>query len=304
MPAADFAAAQARLAARRQARQQQHSTSLSDSQSRLPFPLTSLSPSARLAWSNAWQTIASKEGSRPAFRVGQVDAELLDEELLDLLKGQVGDAVKYFGSHLQTDWAPEILLALRALLFKLSIWDHDASYGASLQGLRYTDARHKDLSRPRPTKWQKTVYGLVTVLGRYGWTKWEDYLLQHQADYPSAPRAVTSLSSLTSSLSTLHNATALVSFLTFLYNGRYRTILDRILSLRLVPASSQTSHQVSFEYLNRQLVWHAFTEFLLFILPLVGVARWRRIISRTWTGLIAKIRAFFGQKTADSSSGA
>jgi hypothetical protein len=29
--------------------------------------------------------------------VGQVDAELLDEELLDLLKGQVGNALKYFG---------------------------------------------------------------------------------------------------------------------------------------------------------------------------------------------------------------
>jgi peroxin-2 len=39
---------------------------------------------------------------------------------------------------------------------------------------------------------------------------------------------------------------------------------------------------VSFEYLNRQLVWHAFTEFLLFLLPLVGISRWRRWLSRSW----------------------
>jgi peroxin-2 len=29
--------------------------------------------------------------------VGQVDAELLDEELLELLKGQVGEGLKYLG---------------------------------------------------------------------------------------------------------------------------------------------------------------------------------------------------------------
>lgn len=39
---------------------------------------------------------------------------------------------------------------------------------------------------------------------------------------------------------------------------------------------------MSFEYLNRQLVWHAFTEFLLFLLPLVGISRWRRWLSRAW----------------------
>ena len=42
------------------------------------------------------------------------------------------------------------------------------------------------------------------------------------------------------------------------------------------------SRQVSFEYLNRQLVWHAFTEFLLFLLPLIGISRWRRWLSKAW----------------------
>ena len=40
--------------------------------------------------------IKGREGTRPTFRVGQLDAEQLDEELLDLLKGQVGEALKYF----------------------------------------------------------------------------------------------------------------------------------------------------------------------------------------------------------------
>src|SRR5205814_1885663 len=81
---------------------------------------------------------------------------------------------------------------------------------------------------------------------------------------------------------TIHSAAALGSFLVFLVNGRYRTLLDRILRLRLATPTSQVSREVSFEYLNRQLVWHAFTEFLLFVLPLVGISRWRRWLSRAW----------------------
>lgn len=68
----------------------------------------------------------------------------------------------------------------------------------------------------------------------------------------------------------------------FLINGRYRTLLDRILRLRLSSPSNHLSRQVSFEYLNRQLVWHSFTEFLLFLLPLVGITRWRRWLTKAW----------------------
>lgn len=45
----------------------------------------------------AWNQIKGREGTRPLFRVGQVDAELLDEELLGLFNEQIRDALKYFG---------------------------------------------------------------------------------------------------------------------------------------------------------------------------------------------------------------
>ena len=90
------------------------------------------------------------------------------------------------------------------------------------------------------------------------------------------------LGRITDLASTTHSVAAFVSFLVFLVNGRYRTLIDRILRMRLTPPSAQASREVSFEYLNRQLVWHAFTEFLLFLLPLVGISRWRRWLSRAW----------------------
>lgn len=84
---------------------------------------------------------------------------------------------------------------------------------------------------------------------------------------------------------------AFVSFLVFLVNGRYRTLLDRILRIRLTPQTAQASREVSFEYLNRQLVWHAFTEFLLFLLPLVGIGRWRRWLSRAWKKAVSSFQS-------------
>ena len=286
MTSSSFADAQRRVLERQarreaEARAQQSSTS------------TSATTSSRISSSSAQflSSISSREGTRPPFRVGQVDAELLDEELLTLLKDQVGEALKYFGASLREDYGSEILLALRAVLFKLSIWDHSASYGATLQGLKYTDARSSSLSASPPTRFQKAAYGLLTVFGRYGWEKWEDYLAASSGvdDYSYTPQApsphrqlLDQLSRFTSFASNIHSAAAFASFLVFLVNGRYRTLIDRLLRLRLVPASSQVSREVSFEYLNRQLVWHAFTEFLLFLLPLVGIGRWRRWISRAW----------------------
>jgi peroxin-2 len=289
-----FAQAQQRLAARRQARETEARARVaaqqSASQLRAGIAATQSPLLRRIGNStlSLWDTVSSREGTRPAFRVGQVDAELLDEELVSLLQGQVGEAVKYFGgvggqgSTIKDDWEAEILLALRAVLFKLTIWDHDATYGAALQNLRFTDARREGAVLVPPSKWQKGIYGLVTVGGKYVWTKWENWLLDQDDGFDEPSPTVRKLSRLSSTASTVHAAAAFGSFLVFLLHGRYRTLLDRILRMRLAPPTSQVSREVSFEYLNRQLVWHAFTEFLLFVLPLVGINRWRRWLSRTW----------------------
>ncbi|KAK4202465.1 Pex12 amino terminal region-domain-containing protein [Triangularia verruculosa] len=289
-----FAQAQQRLIARRQARDAQEAARVAAQQSESQLRTriaASQSPLLRRVGASTlsiWDAISSREGTRPAFRVGQVDAELLDEELVELMKGQVGEAVRYYGgggggnNTIKHDWDAEISLALRAVIFKLTIWDHDATYGAALQNLKYTDARHTGSVLVPPSKWQKGMYGLFTVGGRYLWSKWENWLMEQDDGFDEPSPTVQRLSSMTDRLSTLHAAASFASFLVFLLQGRYRTLLDRVLRMRLAPPTSQVSREVSFEYLNRQLVWHAFTEFLLFVLPLVGINRWRRWLARTW----------------------
>lgn len=101
MTSADFSLAQERVIARRRLREAEAQARLTEQQNshasatvkRLPFPFSR----AGRAGLQGWNSIKGREGTRPAFRVGQVDAELLDKELLDLLKAQVGEALKYFG---------------------------------------------------------------------------------------------------------------------------------------------------------------------------------------------------------------
>jgi peroxin-2 len=189
------------------------------------------------------------------------------------------------------------------VLWKLSIWDNNASYGAHLQGLRYTDARSSAPNRPPPKPWQKIALGGVMVGGRYAWGKWEEYLLAAQEDYtrPESTR-LKLLGRLTEMAGSAHDVLGLASFLVFLVDGRYRTVTDRLLRLRLTPTSHSTSREVSFEYLNRQLVWHAFTEFLLFLLPLVGISRWRRILFRTFKKLRTTLYSLLGAKKPTSDN--
>ena len=148
--------------------------------------------------------------------------------------------------------------------------------------MQYTDARHQGVLSIPPSRWQKAVYGIFTVGGRYFWSKWESWLVEQEGGYDEPTANVRLLSRVSSVVVTTYTMASFTSFIVFLLNGRYRTLVDRILGLRLTPPANQVTREVSFEYLNRQLVWHAFTEFLLFLLPLVGISRWKRWLARVW----------------------
>ncbi|KAF5827318.1 Pex12 amino terminal region-domain-containing protein [Dunaliella salina] len=74
---------------------------------------------------------------------------------------------------------------------------------------------------------------------------------------------------------TAHRAAALLNFLAFLAGGKYRSLLERLVGARLVYKQPSMARVISFEYLNRQLVWHEISELLLLLLPLLDAAKFR-----------------------------
>ncbi|KAG0233323.1 peroxisome assembly protein (Peroxin-2) [Actinomortierella wolfii] len=177
---------------------------------------------------------------------------------------------------------PELTLLLNLIMYKFSVYDMGATYGSQLQNLVYRNERkHKGglqstaIDAPL-TKNQKIAYGIVTVGGNYlserlnriiteqGWGELPDDNIKKKAwiVLQKAGSAFRILS--------------LLNFLAFLYAGKYRSIVERILSMRLVYAQRASNRQASFEFLNRQMVWHAFTEFLMFLMPLINVSKLKR----------------------------
>ncbi|SPO20901.1 related to peroxisome assembly protein car1 [Ustilago trichophora] len=218
-------------------------------------------------------------------RVNQLDAELLDRELAELLLDPVKKALGSIRSTLPSDLEPELLLLLKLALFKFSIVDRGASYGSMLQNLKYRNEwAHRgalqSTARDQPlSKLQLTLYPLLTIVAPYLGSKWQDHMTSlSYSDMPNNdPRRL--LWKLTDASQRVWSALVLANFAVFLADGKFRSVADRVLGMRLTYAQRTMNRNVSFEFLNRQLVWHAFTEFLLFLLPLVRPKRlFRRLM--------------------------
>lgn len=68
----------------------------------------------------------------------------------------------------------------------------------------------------------------------------------------------------------------LMSFLSLPCHFRHPTLLSRLLRLRYTYAQKSVARNVSYDFLNRQLVWEAFTEFLLFVMPILNLQAIRK----------------------------
>ncbi|KAI0750821.1 peroxisomal biogenesis factor 2 [Daedaleopsis nitida] len=245
-----------------------------------------LNASWRNAWLNAQQDIArirADIASAPPpdlriTRVGKVDAELLDAELIQLLKEPLTKALSLVDTAFKAKFDPELTLLIHLVLYKFSVWNQGASYGARLQGLRYAPVRNTSRLLPASGLPLATLvlHSSLTIFIPYFHTRLRSHALSNAwPDAPSSDRRRKAWELLTR-FESLHGLAALVNFIVFLWNGRYRTLADRLLSLRLISARRHFQREVSYEFMNRQMVWHAFTEFLLFLLPLINTRALRR----------------------------
>jgi len=241
------------------------------------------------AYTRASSSVARIRDGLPSFpmpalrvqRVGQLDANLLDQELADLLAQPVTAALRRASPWLERRYAAEIRMMLRLILYKFSIYDHRASYGAMLQNLQYRNEWASPTTRDAPlSRIQLALYPLCTIIAPYSLAKAHAYMSAHQYDQAPRESAAFVAYALWRHWQRLWGLAALVNFGLFLWNSRYRTITDRVLGMRLVYANRALHRHVSFEFLNRQLVWNALTEFLLFLLPLLRPQRVLRRIAQ------------------------
>ena len=244
---------------------------------------------------------SSSPSSKPApdvrvLRVAQVDAGRLDDELVSLLREQFNRMFAMVFPGAVTRRQSELTLLLDALVFYFTVWSHRPTPGMELMNLRYRDERPSSSSSSSSSSSkskgrtgmegaklsvsQRLLYGTAFVGGRFAWSKLRRAMgAGRWADEPEGSwrRAA---SNAVNALEATYSTLALLNLFAFLNRGRYRTLTERALRTRLVYDEPHARRMVSYEYLNRQLVWREVSELALFVLPMVSALASAREVAR------------------------
>ncbi|XP_038622541.1 peroxisome biogenesis factor 2 [Tachyglossus aculeatus] len=212
---------------------------------------------------------AERAGSaQPVLRVSQLDALELDRALEQLICSQLTQCFHGFQPGLLARFEPEVKALVGLLLWRFSVYSRDATVGQGILGIRYD--RGGPLSRR-----QKLGFAASAVGGP--WLEARAFDLC-RARRPLPPAGLGRWAGLAAGLLKL---AGLLNFLLFLRGGRFATLTERLLGLRSVFARPQGARQPAFDYMNRELLWHGFAEFLIFLLPLVNVQKLKARL-RSW----------------------
>lgn len=217
-----------------------------------------------------------------ALRISQLDALELNKALEQLVWAQFTQCFHGFKPGLFARFEPELKACLWLFLWRFTVYSNNATVGQSVLNLRYEDAAAAAAHQP-PSARQKAWLAACAAGGRWAEERCRDLLRGPRA---GARRCV----DLARGLLTLGGV---VNFLIFLQRGEFATLTERLLGIRSVFRAPPAARRPGFEYMNRELLWHGFAEFLIFLLPLVSAQKLR-----------ARLCAWRGARRGDGGDGA
>lgn len=209
------------------------------------------------------------------LRISQLDALELDTALEQLLWKGFSQCFDKCRPGLLTPLEPELRALLQLLLWRFTLYSSSTTVGQSLLSLRYhstlsTSGRYRPLSRR-----QKLSLALLSVGPR--WLQERSHTLLLGLGVPGAEggggllqRGLRYCLTLVSGVAQL---ASLVNFLVFLRRGRHPVLAERMAGAQSVFSKPNVVREVAYQYMNRELLWHGFAEFLIFLLPLVNTRK-------------------------------
>ncbi|XP_041991547.1 peroxisome biogenesis protein 2-like isoform X1 [Salvia splendens] len=233
-----------------------------------------------------WQSVHTEMIPVEISRVNQVDAGRLDVEMSAMLKEQLVKVFSLLKPGMLFQYEPELDAFLEFLIWRFSIWVDKPTPGNALMNLRYRDERAVEprvkvrmgLEGPGLTVSQKIWYCIATVGGQYIWARLQSFsAFRRWGDTEQRSLARRGWFIL-QRIEGFYKAASFGNLLIFLLTGRYRSLTERALRARLVYGSPNMNRSVSFEYMNRQLVWNEFSEMLLLLLPLLNSSSLRKVL--------------------------
>ena len=204
------------------------------------------------------------------LRVSQLDATELDDKLSDLLQHQLLEVLQPLPpNHALLRLKPELKALVRFLIWGYSIAKNGTTFGQSMLDLVYSTG----VGQPLELRHKISLF-VFSVLADWAAERSEDLL---PSLLPAYSRSTLTMIKITS---TILKALSLVNFITFLLYGRYPSLKERAGGLVMLPSRPQTLRQLNYDYMNREILWHGFSEFIFFVLPHLNLFALKNWIKR------------------------
>ncbi|XP_056155690.1 peroxisome biogenesis factor 2 [Lampris incognitus] len=217
----------------------------------------------------------------PVLRVNQLDALELDSALEKLVWTQFSQCFQNCQPGLLTPVEPELRALLQLLLWRFTLYSNSATVGQSLLSLRYhnalsSSARYRPLSR-------RQKLGLALLVAGPRWLQERSHSLLLSLGLGTSGggplvggdggRLRQYLRNIVALISGITQVASLINFLIFLRRGRHPVLAERIVGAQAAFSKPNAVRDITYQYMNRELLWHGFAEFLIFLLPLINTRK-------------------------------
>ncbi|XP_058501414.1 peroxisome biogenesis factor 2 isoform X1 [Solea solea] len=221
----------------------------------------------------------------PVLRITQLDALELDSALEQLVWTQFSQCFQNFRPGLLTPVEPELRALLHLLVWRFTLYSSSTTVGQSLLNLHY----HNTLSpspRYRPLSRRQKLCLLLLTAGPRWLRERSHSLLLGLGLSPGGPVSERDNNFLEQGLrcgltlvSGIAQLASLINFLVFLKKGQHPVMVERIVGAQAVFSKPSVVRDIDYQYMNREMMWHGFAEFLIFLLPLINTRKLKATVS-------------------------
>ncbi|ORX76443.1 hypothetical protein BCR32DRAFT_236550 [Anaeromyces robustus] len=230
--------------------------------------------------SNYKQTLKSARQAVPYLKIMrscQLDSIIIDKEIFSILRELFLQIFEVYKPSVRDKYEAEIKFFVNLIIYRFSVLESKPTYGCKLQNLKYrNESSHSNKysmfnASSDLSKEQKLMYFSLKVLTPYLYEKLNEYMTNNGWSEYNNRNPKKKIWKLFQLLEKMYKLSSLINFYTFLYNGKYTSVVDRLLNIRLVYDNENANRIISNDYLSFQLVWSVLTNFLLFILPFINI---------------------------------
>lgn len=242
----------------------------------------------------------------------QLDAAHLDDAYFDMLHEQLKSIFDLFPADSRVrrvvdSCAAELQTALHVAIWWFTIAQDSPAPGLGFMGLQYRNEYGVDPAQPSRMnpplrKWQKAGFLIFAVGFRWAWARGRQTLERIRPQLEQRRRIISRMPHGEAHDAAMHRLQteegqwhvqllfagekaiklvkliSLANLIAFLYNGKYRSALDRLLGARLVYSNRHSPRNIPFDFMNQQLVFDELTSFVKFLVPYTRALHSTRIM--------------------------